>query len=165
MSDNRRALLRGIAYSSDPGVSARDRLEALARLDALGSDDFADIPPEVRALNDAFLDEELDRDLAGLIFDAVVNDTGSWPILSSMLRAEVERRADEISDTARIKREIAERVEVEVGRRVQMYVAAEIAIHETAPAEGTSATDESTEAPRLPDGIDPWRGWPNRRKR
>lgn len=112
MSDDRRKLLAGIAYSPDASVSASDRLRALELLDeAAPSPD-----PVIRLLSqmpsdEATLDRELDAMLSAEIIESIEagQDHATWPLLAAGVRALVERKAAELADEGRIQRLVEER--------------------------------------------------------
>ncbi len=177
---DRRKVLEGIINSPDPNVSARDRLDALAKLDA----SHPPPPPNpvhmlLQEMTEDVLDRELDQLMATEIVAAVeTGDDGSWPVLAGLLRALVEKRAGELADANRIEAEVERRAEE---RAAQLYLdegwrslrqtldsAAETTADDSG---GTGADDEQhnpAPAPRKPlkppPGIDPSAGW-NRPRR
>jgi hypothetical protein len=104
--DARTTLLRNIAFGSDPQVTPRDRLEALARLDEdrpppIPDDDLPFDPDEVAEL-DALL-----RDVyGGLQVAAAVRGEERFPETLRTFERAVERRARELSDAGRLEAEI-----------------------------------------------------------
>ena len=105
---DRRKVLEGIINSPDPAVTARDRLDALARLDesAPAPDAVAKLLAEIP--DEEALDAELDSLLAPDIFETAVSGTG-WPDFGELIRAEVERRAAELADEERLQLLVEER--------------------------------------------------------
>lgn len=135
MSEDRRAVLEGVAYGSDPKVTPADRLRALDMLAQLPGGGAAHDPYGLAHLTG----EELDRELAG--FFAGPTDAQ----VEAMVRHRAARLVEESQEWAEVERRVNERA-----RRLAagLYVDGGLAAAQAA----ASAEDGVTGAPGRGDG-------------
>jgi len=98
MSEDRRAVLEGVAYGSDPKVTPADRLRALDMLAQLPGGGAAHDPYGLAHLTGEELDRELEGFLSGpseKVVDQMVAHRAARLVEESQEWAEVERRVNE----------------------------------------------------------------------
>jgi hypothetical protein len=187
MTDDRRAVLEGIAFGDDARITPGDRLAAIRELRERYPEPAYESPPDLAAMSAEELDERMDaelsadlpqlvaRELDGAKLKGVAAETwAAMPKTAAAFAAQVERRAEararELADADRIEREVEaeaqERAEKMYRERAFSVVLDEDATKAEAGTE--SPANSAARAPGLPPGLteaDLARGWPERKRR